>query len=146
MTRAKLYQRISTFTILLAMLWIAVGHIPDGFAEKPNLTGNHYSIFSFSVHGATCVACLVEIDRLLRNMKGVKAVNINQTRRPLAVAVVFDQSQVQPVAITKILQSHKYQVADEKSIPYNRNTMAEFFLAPQDKIRAEDDKPNLILP
>lgn len=144
MTRQKHYQQISMSIIVLAVMSFAVDYILPARAEKSDVMSQQYSIYSFSVHGATCIACLIEVDKLLRNMKGVKAVNINQTRRPLQVVVVFDKSQVQPIAFTKILQVHKYQVADEKSIPYNRRTMAEFFLSSQEK--ADENKPNLILP
>lgn len=132
MTRVA-YQRMT----LLILLWVILAGSKAFAADK-------YSIYSFSVHGATCVACIIEIDKLLRNTKGIRAVSINQAKRPLTVAVVFDQTQVQPATISKILETRKYQVADGKTMPYNKSNVSTFL--PQDKVRADDNKPNLIIP
>jgi|GEM_PF-4074247 len=138
MTQATAYKRVTTTIILVVFsLFSVAGNL--GFAA------DKYSILSFSVNGASCAACIMEIDRLLHSTKGIKAVNIDQTKRPLTVFVVFDKAIVQPSSIAKLLQSHKYELFGSKTLPYNQTNMAKF-QSPIDKIKANEEVPNLILP
>lgn len=130
--------------IIIIVLALLVSITMPAPAEK-SPAADKYSIFSFSVHGATCVACIMEINRLLRGMKGVKAVNINQTKRPLTVALVLDQSVIQADTIVKALELRKYQVMDLKTIAYNKTTVGQY-LVPAGQVQTEEEKPNLVMP
>lgn len=127
------------------MFMIIVLGLAVAAVSKSVQAADKYFIYSFSVHGATCVTCLVEIEKVLRSTKGIKAVSLNQGQRPLKVALVFDQAQIQPEAISKILEARKYQVTDKQTVPYNQRTFRRFISKPV-SVPSERGEPNLILP
>ena len=104
MMQLNYYRKIPSSIILLVAVWFTAANLMV-LAAKPT---DKYSVLSFSVHGATCAACIIEIDRLLRAVKGVRAVNINPKNRPLKVAVVIESDQVHPRVIVQLLVEHKY--------------------------------------
>lgn len=142
MMQANYYRKISSSIILLVVVWFTTANLIV-LAAKPT---DKYSILSFSVHGATCVACIIEIDRLLRAMKGVRAVNINSKNRPVKVGLVIESGEVHPKVIVQVLVAHKYQVADQLLLPYNKDTVAKYLPMPTNKNDSLNDKPKLIVP
>ncbi len=141
----KTYQQLA-ISILLGVILAAAANFPFNLVVESALAADKYSIFSFSVHGATCAACMIEINSVLRNTRGVQAVSINQSTRPLTVSVLVDNSLVKLATVTKVLAARKYQVTGEKTLPYNKSTVAKFLLVPSNRAGFADNEPSLILP
>jgi copper chaperone CopZ len=132
--------------IVLGLAVSAAGEILDfSPASKSALAADKYFIYSFSVHGATCVTCFIEIEKVLRSTKGIKAVRLDQRQRPLKIALVFDQAQIQAETISKILEARKYQVTEKQTVPYNKETFGKFLRKPENAL-VEKDEPNLMRP
>ncbi len=146
MMQANYYRKSSSSIILLVAVWFTAANLMVLAAKPTDKYSNKYSVLSFSVHGATCAACIIEIDRLLRAVKGVRAVNVNSKSRPLKVAVVIESDQVHPRVIVQQLVTHKYQVADQLVLPYTKDTVAKYLPMPANKNDSLNDKPKLMMP
>lgn len=135
------YGIVSTSIILLVLVWFASVNLM-GMAAK---LSDKYVILRFSVHGATCASCMVEIDKALRAVNGIKAVSLDPRQRPLRVSVVADKLKVQAKTIESVLAVRKYQVTDLKTLPYSKEAVTQMLL-PNAKKVLKDKKPTLLLP
>lgn len=131
------YQRISMLIVL---------GIVFAFTTRLVSAAEKYSVLSFTVGGASCVTCIIEIERSLRRTTGVKAVSINQAKQPLMVFVIFDRARTSPAAIAKVLQDRKYQVSDQKILPYDKNSAGKFLRSTPGGISPKGDQTKLISP